>query len=149
MNDTPPIGKLLPHAAPMIWLDAIVGWDPDSALCEATVRPKMPFVVDGQLPAAACLEYMAQCVGAWVGLGDYRSGKEPKIGLIIACREIQLLVDTLAVGDRLQVTSQRLWGDAELGNFACEVQRDGALVAKARMSAYRGEVDPAEASNTA
>ncbi len=141
MNETPTIASLLPHAAPMIFLDALVEWDTDRAVCQATIRPTTHFVEDGKLEAIVCMEHMAQCVAAWVGLDDRRANEVPKIGFIIACRELNLLVDWLSVGDRLTVESRRAWGDAELGNFECTVHRDGTLVANARMSAYRGDVD--------
>lgn len=140
----PTIASLLPHAAPMIFLDELLDWGDDCAVCTATIRSTTPFVEGDRLATVVAMEHMAQCVAVWSRLVDEEPGMKPKVGFLIACRELDLLVDWLSVGDRLRVESRRVWGDADLGQFACTVHRGETLVAKARMSAYRGPLDPSQ-----
>jgi predicted hotdog family 3-hydroxylacyl-ACP dehydratase len=84
----PPIQDLLPHRPPMLLLDAVVGFDEESAQCSVTIHESSTFFDDGGVPAWVALEYCAQCVAAFAGLKAHHSGGEPRIGLLVAAREL-------------------------------------------------------------
>ena len=135
----PGLEALLPHRAPMLLLDEVVRFDSESVTCRVTIRSDSMFAVDGQVPAWAALEYCAQSVAAFVGLRSHASGEAPRLGMLIAARELSLSVDSFAPGDVLSIESKLQFGEARVGRFECAVTREGSVVAKATLSVYQPE----------
>ncbi|HEX3694693.1 MAG TPA: hypothetical protein VH374_04820 [Polyangia bacterium] len=134
----PPIRDLVPHKPPMLLLDRVVAHDADSVTCEVVIAADSPFVENGRVPAVIGIEYMAQCVATFAGLSAHAGGKPPRIGFLLGCRELTLAVDAFLVGDALLVEARRAWGDSDLGNFVCRVQRGGETVASGTLNVYQG-----------
>jgi predicted hotdog family 3-hydroxylacyl-ACP dehydratase len=119
----PPVAELVPHAAPMLLLDAVTCHEPGHARCLVALREDSPFVEGGRVGAIVAIEYMAQAVAAYAGLQGRAAGQPPRIGLLLGTRELRLLVRDLAAGDVLDVDVRHVFGDAQLGTFQCTVER--------------------------
>lgn len=123
----PPVAELVPQRPPMLLLDAVLAAEGGSITCAAEVRPDNLFIRDGRAPAATVLEYMAQAIAAERGL---EAKGPPAMGLIAACRSLELHADHLVAGDRLEITAQRGYV-GELAEYTARVTRDGRLLAEA------------------
>jgi predicted hotdog family 3-hydroxylacyl-ACP dehydratase len=65
---------------------------------------------------------MAQCVAAHVGLRALAKGEPVRAGLLIGARRVDFHVDGFQRGQVLLVDTSRVWGDREMGAFACAVR---------------------------
>jgi predicted hotdog family 3-hydroxylacyl-ACP dehydratase len=135
----PSLGELVPHRPPMLLLDEVLAFDGDTATCAVTLREDAMFAEHGRVPAWVALEYCAQCVAAFAGLRARAEGRPPQLGLLVAARDLVLECDFFAAGDRLVVHARLEFGELRVGRFACEVRREGAVVAKASLSVYQPE----------
>jgi predicted hotdog family 3-hydroxylacyl-ACP dehydratase len=131
----------------MLLLDEVVTADETHIECRVLLRPDSPFVAGDRVRSTLAVEYMAQCVAAWVGLQDHAQGLPIRIGYLVGAREVTFAVDEFRVGDDLRVEAARLWGDDMLGHFACSVRRAGdapspgsSPLAAATLNVYRGEI---------
>ena len=124
---------LVPHRAPMLLLDAFVSREAEQVLCRVDIRAGAPFVVGGHLPAVVTLEYMAQCVAVHAGLT--RDG-EPRVGYLVSVRELDLMVDEFSVGERLWVRVRHVWNNEISASFEAQVERDGEVVARAKLTVF-------------
>jgi predicted hotdog family 3-hydroxylacyl-ACP dehydratase len=136
--EMPPVEQLVPHRGPMLLLDEVRRGDAKGIECRVLLRPDSPFVEAGRVRAAVAVEYMAQCVAAWVGLQGHARGEPVRIGYLVGAREVAFAVDEFRVGDELRIEATRVWGDDTLGHFECKVSRDGATVATGGLNVYRG-----------
>jgi predicted hotdog family 3-hydroxylacyl-ACP dehydratase len=127
----PPVADLVPHAAPMVLLDELVEVQSNQIVARSIVRADAPFVEAAGLPALVTLEYMAQAVAAYAGLQARADGEAVRLGFLLGCRDLRIHCDFVPIGATLVVTSQRTWGDSQLGSFACTVACDGVIVAEA------------------
>jgi predicted hotdog family 3-hydroxylacyl-ACP dehydratase len=138
----PPVAELVPHRPPMILIDEILDIGEKSLSARVALTERSPFVEDGKLPALVTLEYMAQSIAAFAGAARRAEGKPVRLGLLIACREMELDVDSLSVGDELEVTVNQVWTDEQLGSFDCLVTRRGEKISRATLSVYQGDLSP-------
>lgn len=141
MSRYPAIEELLPHRAPMILLDEVVDHDARSIVCRAKVPGTSPFVRDGQMPAVVALEHMAQATAALLGLHALAKGGPIRGGYLVGSRQLDLEIDELAVGDRLEVRAEHVWGEEQFATFACSLHRDGVRVASATLNVLRTGAD--------
>jgi predicted hotdog family 3-hydroxylacyl-ACP dehydratase len=139
----PPITDLLPHRAPMLWIDEVVAHHGDDISCRLTVRPDHVFVSDGEVEPVVAIEWMAQTVGALVGLYDRKQSLAPRPGYLIAIPEAEFFVPRFRVGDALDLFARRAWGDETLASFEARVELAGKPAARAQLSVYRRPVEGA------
>ncbi len=131
----PNVADLLPHAPPMVLIDAITSHTGTGAQCEVTIRAGMPFEHDGTVASVVAIEFMAQSVAAFAGSQPHLRGEPPEIGYLIGCRKISFGRPSVAVGERLVVSVERVFGDVMLGKFTCTVRAaDGTAVAEAELT---------------
>jgi predicted hotdog family 3-hydroxylacyl-ACP dehydratase len=121
----------------MLWIDEVVAQQADDIHCRLTVRETHVFVEAGLVEPVVAIEWMAQTVGALVGLHDRSRAQQPRHGYLIAVPEAQFFVASFLVGDVLELKAHRTWGDATLGSFEAQVERRGQLAARAQLSVYR------------
>ena len=138
MTSFPPVAEVVPHKPPMLLLDQVLSYETDRVTCEVRIGPETPFLEDGLVPAVVGIEYMAQAVAAYAGLTAREQGKGAKIGFLLGCRELTLRTDGFAPGERLVVEARRTWGDADIGSFACKIDRGGEVVAQGVLKVYQG-----------
>jgi predicted hotdog family 3-hydroxylacyl-ACP dehydratase len=114
-------------------------------VAEATVRPDHLLLRDGQLSAAAGIEYMAQAAAAWAGWQRHASaapGGAARIGFLLGTRRYQCSRAAWRVDDVLRVRVQRLFqADNGLGQFECVITIAGTEVARASLNVF-GPDDP-------
>ena len=137
----PPLTELLPHAPPMILLDAVVARTHDSITCEVGVRAGAPFCGPRGVDAVVALEYMAQAAGIYAGLATHAGGEPVRPGFLIGCSELDLEVDIVPVNTRLLVEVKQVWGDADLGQFQGKVHDDAQVIATATFNVARAPQD--------
>ncbi|HET9989016.1 MAG TPA: hypothetical protein VFQ65_10850 [Kofleriaceae bacterium] len=133
-----PIEDYLPHRPPMLLIDELVEVSDVRAVVRATIKPDCVFARDGIVHPAAMIEFMAQCCAIMSAVRP--SDKGPRLGFMISCREVDLLVDSFAVGDKLELTADKIHGQEPLAVFGCTVVRDGAVCATMQLSAVDAEV---------
>ncbi|MCO5169006.1 MAG: 3-hydroxylacyl-ACP dehydratase [Planctomycetes bacterium] len=138
MSAWPPLERLLPQRGPALLLDEVVAADDAAMTCRVTVREGSAYARDGVVPAVVALEYMAQAVGAWIGLGAYARAEPPRVGLLLAARDLVLHVEGFAPGDVIDVRVERTWTDGAAGAFRGVATRAGAPVAEAALTVLLG-----------
>jgi len=138
MKTFPDLADLVPHSGRMILLDRVTEASETSTVCSVVIREGALFLEDGKVPAIIAIEYMAQAIGAHVGLGLIASGKPIQIGYLLGTREMTLESDGFEVGDELSVEVKHVWGDDEIGVFECAVSQRGRQVVSATLKVYRG-----------
>lgn len=143
----PSVEDVVPHRPPMLLLDRLVAWDGERVLCEVRIGEGTRFLAaDAMVPAVVGLEYMAQAVAAFAGLKARAAGGEPRLGFLIGCRELLLGTDGFRPGDVLEIEAKHVWGETEVGSFACQVRRAGAVLVTGALTVYQGALpDAAEA----
>jgi predicted hotdog family 3-hydroxylacyl-ACP dehydratase len=134
-----PIAGYLPHQPPMRLLDDIVEVTDNRAVCRATIRPDCVFAVDGRVHPAAMIEYVAQACAVYAGVVSARDGGGPRLGLIMACREVDFLVDGFAVGDELTIAAQKVFAGSQMAAFTGTVRRGDQVCATIQLSVIDAE----------
>jgi len=141
----PPIETLLPHRAPMLWIDEILERDGDRVRCALTPRAEHLFVENGRVEPLIAIEWMAQTVAALVGMRDRDQCLDPRPGYLIAIPDSRFHVTHFDLGVRLEIEAERVWGDDQLASFECKVMRDDMLCATSQVSVYRKTLTRSEA----
>ena len=138
------LDDLLPHRAPMVFLDAVESFDPAALSLTATVTITPAHVLYSQslggVPNWAAIEFMAQAAAALAGCIDKERDPDrpPRPGLLLGTRRLDLHIDSFAAGRTYRVTVESTFWDDETAAFACTVVDDaGAVVAEAALNAYR------------
>jgi predicted hotdog family 3-hydroxylacyl-ACP dehydratase len=133
----PEIEMLLPHRAPMLWIDRVIAREGDRVRCSLTLREDHVFVHDGRVEPLVAIEWMAQALGALVGMIDREHDQNPRPGYLIAIPDGHFYVTHFSVGDVVEIEAARVWGDDQLASFECKVERGALLCATAQLSVYR------------
>ncbi len=138
--------QLLPHRAPMLLLDAMLGCSVDQASARITIGEQSPFcdATLGGVPAWVGVEYMAQTIGAWAGAQRIEHGKAVVVGFLLGARRYESSVELFPIGSELTVHIDVLYSEADgLGSFACRIEGrtpdDSAIIATARINAFLPE----------
>lgn len=136
MNESVAIEKLVPHAAPMLLLDALVASGDGYVECELVVREDGMFDAAGRVPAWLGMEYMAQTVAAYSGLQAHLKNERVKPGFLLGTRRFETNIEDFACGDILRVTAKCIiHGSSGMGAFECKVEGRLALQT-ARLAVY-------------
>ena len=129
-----PVTDYLPHRPPMLLLDDVVEVSDRRAVCRATIHPDCVFAIDGVVHPSAMIEACAQACAVFAGVTAGRAGGAPRLGLLVACREVHFAVDSFAVGDELTVTATREIAQPQLTAFTGTVVRDGVVCVTVELS---------------
>ena len=105
-QNLPAVSELVPHQTPVLALERLTHWRIGAARGTMTVRGSNPFVYAGKLHTAMSLEYMAQCVAACLGMEAYREGGNVRVGMVIACRKMQIHKQALQLGETYLVQAE-------------------------------------------
>jgi predicted hotdog family 3-hydroxylacyl-ACP dehydratase len=139
----PAITELVPHQSPVLALEKLTSWEPGHAVGKLTIRADNPFVQDGQIDTVMGLEYMAQCVAACLGMEAFQGGGNVRVGMIIACRQMQILEPQLSVGETYTVKADCVRGTNSISHFDGELlSSSDTLIANCTMTLVHGEKPP-------
>ena len=86
------IQTLLPQRPPMVMVDRLLHCDPVVTETEFTVREDNILADDGRLSACGLIENIAQTCAARMGYINLSNGKEVRVGVIGALREMEVHV---------------------------------------------------------
>jgi predicted hotdog family 3-hydroxylacyl-ACP dehydratase len=111
----------MPHAAPMRVVRGLVAAQGESSSWWLVVEEEHPLLVDGELPALAGVELVAQAAAAHAALAGASGGG----GVLLRARGMRFEADTLPVGERLVATVRRTDG-TDGATAAFQVELDDA-----------------------
>jgi predicted hotdog family 3-hydroxylacyl-ACP dehydratase len=133
------IEQIVAHADRMSLLDEVLDYSADSITVAVTIRDTSQFYVpESGVPGWVGVEYMAQAVGAYSGVGDVQAGRKPQIGLLLGSRRYRCDWPTFPLGARLEVNVQlQLSDENNLAVFDCRINCNGACIARADLKAIR------------
>jgi uncharacterized membrane protein/predicted hotdog family 3-hydroxylacyl-ACP dehydratase/3-hydroxymyristoyl/3-hydroxydecanoyl-(acyl carrier protein) dehydratase len=138
---------LLPHGAPMRWIDEVVFHEGDETRCRVRLGALSGFSVQvgptekSQMGAWVAIEWMAQCVAAHDGMERYRSSLPIRPGMLLGTQRFELTPDDFAEGESLIVSAIRVFGgDTGMVAYECRVEEEGSgrLRGSARLSCRVG-----------
>ncbi|MDO9337044.1 MAG: hypothetical protein Q7T61_11635 [Caulobacter sp.] len=140
MTAYPDINRLVPHRAPMLLIDRIVGETGDVTRADYRIPADSLFLVEGRgVPTYAAFEMMAQGICATDGLRRFRRGQGPELGFLLGCRRFAAARSWLQPGETLTLESTCLL-DGETSSYQCRVlDADGAEVANATVNVFQPE----------
>ena len=129
------IEGMIPHKGGMCLWDEVTGWDERSVrLRTGTHRdPANPLRSDDRLRAIHLCEYGAQAMAVHGGLRGAAAGGEPKVGFLVALRDVHLhgmRIDDLP-GD-LACEAELLAESPASQQYAFRVLHDGVVLAEGR-----------------
>lgn len=142
MSALPPIAELVPHGPPMLAVDELLSCTDGHATARMLVRENQ-FTRDGRLESVVLLEYMAQVVAACLGHEALAEGGAVRVGMVIACRSMQILRPSVPLGTELHFEVRRVRGSEQLSHFdAVTRDADGAEIARVTLTLVHGERPP-------
>lgn len=116
--------KLLPHAHPMILIDAVDSYGDDSAATLVTPDVGKPFAnSEGNVPVWVGMEYMAQSIGIYAGIRAQQEGLPSKIGFLLGTRSYETETGQFDSGQTYVVHVQKIFEDGSLSAFECTIHR--------------------------
>ena len=129
------IEAMIPHKGAMCLWDEVVDWDAQRIrLLSAGHRDAAhPLRSDDRLRAVHLCEYGAQAMAVHGGLRGASAGGEPKVGFLVALRDVQLHVariDDLA--DALECEAELLAESAASQQYSFRIVHAGDVVAEGR-----------------
>ncbi len=139
MNTPADIENLIPHRAPMRFINALIHCDEKTATATANFSENDFCVADGKVIETALVECVAQTVAAALGQRAQNSGGEKSSaaanGMLIAVSNFKIISQPSA-GQNLQIeiSETRRLGPMVMihGKISC----DGAIVATGDLSLY-------------
>ncbi len=134
-----PSAPLVPHRAPLLLIDSVLAADAEHCTTLTRVDPGAWYAdPGGAMPGWFGLELMAQTVAAYSG--SRQQGQAPRFGYLAGVREYLCAEPSFAAGDLLEVTARLTYADPlGLSAFACELRREGALLASATLKVFESE----------
>jgi predicted hotdog family 3-hydroxylacyl-ACP dehydratase len=138
MTAYPTIDRLVPHRAPMLLVDRLVGEEGETTRADYKIPADSLFLVPGKgVPTYAAFEMMAQGICATDGLRRHRRGQGPELGFLLGCRKFAAARNWLQPGETLTLESTCLI-DGETSSYQCRVlDADGAEVANATVNVFQ------------
>ncbi len=129
------IEAIIPHKGAMCLWDDVVDWDAQRIRLRSQGHRDAahPLRSDGRLRAVHLCEYGAQAMAVHGGLRGAAAGGEPKVGFLVALRDVQLHVariDDLA--DALECEAELLAESAASQQYAFRIVHAGNVVAEGR-----------------
>ena len=132
-----PVADLLPHAPPMLLLDAVLGYDTGRLQAVVTIRDDSLFFRGEGVPAHIAIEYMAQACGALAGIEALSANKPVRLGFLLGTRNFRSTRDFFRAGERLLISVDEVFRDVEMGVFEGRVSVDEVILATATLNVYQ------------
>jgi 3-hydroxyacyl-[acyl-carrier-protein] dehydratase len=134
----PGLDALIPHRAPMRFVEAILGEAEDGMTCLARIPAACALVEGGAAPALAGIEAAAQTAAVWEASRRSReaSNAPPRIGYLVSMREVALHRGTIPSDAELFV-SVRLESHAPpLATYTVQVALEGEIALGGTIGTY-------------
>ena len=129
MTDVFAMADLLPHTGQMILLDSVSFVDATRLTANLVVRgDRLLFGDENQQPAWTGLEYMAQAIGAYVGIQAKQAGQPIRLGFLLGTRRYESNAAAFPVGSALTVSVEKILQDEQLGVFECHISGDNIAI---------------------
>ena len=135
-----PAAGYLPHRPPMLLIDEVLEVTDRIGVCRTTIHPDCVFAIDGRVHPSAMIEFVAQTCAIAVGVLAARQGDPPRLGMIMACREVSFAVDHFDVGDELTITVTKAFGQKMMAAFTGTVVRGGEVCTTIQLSVADAEL---------
>jgi len=136
--------KLIPQRPPMIFLSDVEEFDYENQSLVARVDVRdTDLLFDknmGGIPSCASLEFMAQSVASFIGLGDLHDNPNavPAVGFILGSRKISVLKPVYLAGHSYFVHVKSMFCDQNIASFDCKiVDKDNNVIAEGALNAFR------------
>jgi predicted hotdog family 3-hydroxylacyl-ACP dehydratase len=129
------IEAIIPHKGAMCLWDEVLDWGEDRIRLRTRSHrdPAHPLRSDGRLRAVHLCEYGAQAMAVHGGLRGAAAGSAPKVGFLVALRDVQLHVAALDdLSAALECEAELLAESAASQQYAFRVLHAGSLVAEGR-----------------
>jgi predicted hotdog family 3-hydroxylacyl-ACP dehydratase len=131
----PDIEAMIPHKGAMCLWHEIVDWDAQRIRLRSDGHRDAahPLRSDGRLRAVHLCEYGAQAMAVHGGLRGAAAGGEPKVGFLVALRDVHLHVARIDdLSDSLECEAALLAESAASQQYAFRIVHAGNVVAEGR-----------------
>jgi predicted hotdog family 3-hydroxylacyl-ACP dehydratase len=132
------IESLIPHRAPMRWINALTDCTETTATATASFAENDFAVVDGKVLETALVECVAQTVAAAMGQRAQSGGRKPGVtlnGMLVAASNFKLL-SRPAAGKTLQIEIRETKRLGPMLMIAGTISCDGQTIAAGELSLY-------------
>lgn len=131
------VSDLLPHAPPMLLLDAVRGYDTGQLQAQVTIRDDSLFFRGEGVPAHIAIEYMAQACGALAGIEALSAHRPVRLGFLLGTRNFRSTRDFFRSGERLLISVDEVFRDVEMGVFDGCVSVEEVTLVTATLNVYQ------------
>ena len=139
---------VLPHAHPMVLIDAVTPLSPVATQSTVRVGEDAPFFEDPHgVPAFVGLEYVAQTVAAHGGLRARAAGEPVRIGFLLGTRRYDCATAYFRLGSRLVIDVQTVYESSTLAQFngvIADAGAPGSQLAHCALTIYQRTGAPGE-----
>lgn len=137
-RSVPPIDELIPHRSPMRFVERLVGEAEDGITCLARVPAACALVSHGSVEAFVGLEAAAQAAAVWEAVRRSRAGGggPPRIGYLVAARDVTMYRETIPAGADLFASIRFETAAGPLSNYGVEVVVEGAVALRGSIGTY-------------
>ena len=129
------IETLLPHRAPMLFLESLTGCTDTTATATACFAADHFAVADGRVLEPALVECMAQTVAAAMGCRARGQAGASHLGMLTVVSDFRIL-SRPAAGQQLQIETRELRRLGPMLMVAGTITCDGQLVASGNLTLY-------------
>ncbi len=129
------IETMIPHKGAMCLWNEVVDWDAQRIRLRSDGHRAAahPLRSDGRLRAVHLCEYGAQAMAVHGGLRGAAAGGEPKVGFLVALRDVQLHVARIDdLSDSLECEAELLAESATSQQYGFRIMHAGDVVAEGR-----------------
>ena len=138
MNLQWPVPSLLPHSGPMVLIGEPANFGETWAEAAVRIGDNSLFYRSGHgVPSWAGMEYMAQTIALYTGIGARQVGKDIQIGLLIGCRRYEAETEYFRLGIQLCIHVDEVWRDSQMAVFDCAIEENRKELARARLNVFR------------
>lgn len=117
------VDEVVSHRKPMSLLDSIEDYSELELVARAIITADNAFLVGAGVPAWVGIEYMAQAVAAWAGVGALQRQEAIKVGFLVGTRRYKVSRPEFPVGAVLMVHARQLFmAENGLGAFDCRIE---------------------------
>jgi len=135
----PPIEALLPHRAPMRFVDGVLGEADDGITCTARIPEACALVRAGAAPAIVALEAAAQAAAVWEALRSGPPEGAARLGFLVSARDVLLHATAIAAETPLLATARLVAHAGPLAHYHVEVSQDSHPLLRGTIGAYLEE----------